>query len=585
MKKTLKILLATMLCAAVLVTFAGAALTDFADAPAEDSWKHAGLASAVENGIMKGSNGLLKPDDSLTRAELTAMMVRVLGAHEDKADIEHYIDVALDAWYADYIKSGVAVKIINGSGNKMMPNDPVSREQAFAILARTFVLVADDHSAVEDFADAHHVSDWAKGATAALIENNIVQGGSANDIRPKANVTRAEYAAMLDRLVGEYAKPGESYAGKTIKGSIVITDPNVDLSGAIIEGKVIITDAVRDGEVKLDGVKADDLVMRSGTAVVSGDATIKNVVYGNPIHKAEVIAEKDVVVEKVVVTENATEVNNEVSAEKVEVQSSEAKVELGGETEYKEVEVKADNTTVEVKTEAKVENATVEGTNSAVTGTGKVENATVSESSKVETSGTNVTVKPSEPVTPDTPVVPDTPVTPDTPDEPDTPVKPSEPSKPSDSPNQSTVPTVSKLELRDAYIVTDSGIIDGTVANNVVEFDFTDVAPETVFETIRINANKTVAVSQDLGRFKTNEDADIAELVTAIAGEYAFIGDDATTFENLVRVVEDVAYLFAGREELLDTVSVNIDELESDGILYFYGKVGSDAYTLKVILP
>ena len=245
MKKTLSVLLAVALCFTMFATFVGAedvaanVLEGFKDAPSVDSWKHAGLASAVENNIMKGDNGEIRPDDNLTRAELTAMMVRVLGAQGDKADIAHLVDVAIDAWYADYIKSGVAAKIITGAGNKMMPNDPVTREQAFTILARTFVLASDNHDTVHAFDDAHHVSDWAKDAAAALIEKNVVQGGSSNDLRPKDNVTRAEYAAMLDRLVGEYAKPGKSYAGQVIKGNIVVTDPDVDLTGAIIEGDVI----------------------------------------------------------------------------------------------------------------------------------------------------------------------------------------------------------------------------------------------------------------------------------------------------------------------------------------------------------
>ena len=593
MKKTLKILLATMLCAAVFVTFAGAALTDFADAPAEDSWKHAGLASAVENGIMKGANGKLNPDAPLTRAELTAMMVRVLGAHEDKAEIDHFVDVALDAWYADYIKSGVAVKIINGAGNKMMPNDPITREQAFAILARTFVLAADSHSAVENFDDVHHVSDWAKDATAALIENEIVQGGSANDIRPKANVTRAEYAAMLDRLVGAYAKPGESYAGKTIKGSIVITSADVDLSGAIIEGKVIITDAVRDGEVKLDGVKAEDLVMRSGTAVVSGASEIKNVVYGNPIHKAEVKADEEVVVEKVVVTENAADVNNEVSAEKVEIQASDATVELGGNTEYKEVEIKADNAKVEVKEDVKVENATVEGANSAVTGSGKVENATVSEGSKVETSGTNVTVKPSEPVTPDTP------------DTPDTPVKPSEPSKPSDSPNSSTIPSgaVTELEVKNAYILTSAGakIPDTDAREGVIEFDFTAEKDETVLDKIFVSTNKNSArITHDMLGIDFEADyingVEIAEIIRGIIGEEegseesydVLFGMKDTNINTLNKVVSSAESHFSDQETdaaLLDLFGITF-ESEGEGVIKvgFDVEVSGEAYKLVILV-
>ena len=56
-----------------------------------------------------------------------------------------------------------------------------------------------------------------------------------------------------------------------------------------------------------------------------------------------------------VVTENATEVKNEISAEKVEVSSSDANVTLGGNTEYKDVAIEGSNTEVKVEEGAKVE--------------------------------------------------------------------------------------------------------------------------------------------------------------------------------------------------------------------------------------
>ena len=49
-----------------------------------------------------------------------------------------------NAWYYDSISAGFSLNIINGSGNKMMPEAPITREQTFAILARTFLLMDKD---------------------------------------------------------------------------------------------------------------------------------------------------------------------------------------------------------------------------------------------------------------------------------------------------------------------------------------------------------------------------------------------------------------------------------------------------------
>ncbi|MBQ4544338.1 MAG: S-layer homology domain-containing protein [Oscillospiraceae bacterium] len=129
MKRTLKIMLAVVLSLAMLMSFVAAAedtaataedtiashhddhaLESFSDAPAKDSWKYQGLNCAVNNGVMTGHENKIRPDDSLTRAEMVTMMVRVLGAHANKADIEHYVDVIADQWYYEAIQSGVAAK-------------------------------------------------------------------------------------------------------------------------------------------------------------------------------------------------------------------------------------------------------------------------------------------------------------------------------------------------------------------------------------------------------------------------------------------------------------------------------------------
>ncbi len=608
MKKTLSILLAVALCFTMFATFVGAedvagnALAAFTDAPATDSWKHAGLVSAVENNIMKGDNGEIRPDDNLTRAELTAMMVRVLGAQNDKADIAHLVDVAIDAWYTDYIKSGVATKIITGAGNKMMPNDPVTREQAFAILARTFVLAAESHDTVNTFDDAHHVSDWAKDATAALIEKNVVQGGNANDIRPKDNVTRAEYAAMLDRIVGEYAKPGKSYAGQTIKGSIVITDPDVDLTGAIIEGDVIIADSLGGKEVAIkDAAVGGDLVVRAGNVTVSGETSVGKVVYGNPVHSASVKAEDSVKADKVVVTENATEVKNEISAEKVEVSSSDANVTLGGNTEYKDVAIEGSNTEVKVEEGAKVENVVANGSSNTVSGSGSVGNAVVNgEGTKVETPNTNVTDN--TPVAPPATGDDDKPTTGDD----DKPSTDKEDDKEDDKPTtggnkvESSVPTPSKPTtpaIARAYITYDDEKVEADVSGNTVTFDLTQLSIETELDKIYIGTNTASTCKHVLASFATNKEVSVASIIAQVidnTNDQLLIIDDKDVFsiDVLENLVYDASYLYELEsgvdgsllfQDLFTAKGIKVEDLGDTYKSTFTGKIGNETFTLVII--
>lgn len=477
MKKTMKIMLAAVLSIAMLLTFAAAAddtltnagtadlisaaapesdtiaahhdehaLDIFTDAPSQDSWKYQGLNCAVNNGTMTGHENKIRPDDSLTRAEMVTMMVRVLGAHATKAEIEHYVDVVEGQWYYEALQSGVAVKIINGSGNKMMPNSPITREQTFTILARTFLFSAKS-DATADFVDNSKVSSWAKNATNALIDADVVRGDNTKTLRPQDNVTRAEFAAMLDRVACLFVNKDANYSGKKITGSLIVNDATADLSGATIEGDLIITDAVGTGNIDLSDVTVTGrIVIRGGDVNLNEGTTAGEVVVGNPTSTSKVTAAEGVEVTKVVVAENANDVEIDVPAKEVVIDSSENEVTINKDaenvtvngsdntvkvtegTKVDSVTTEGNNTNVAVDNGAKVENVTVNGESSKVTGSGDVGNATVNGyDSKVETPNTNVTDN--SPAT--KPGTDSGTTTPDT-------GKDDKPSKPNSDPNAST---------------------------------------------------------------------------------------------------------------------------------------------------
>ena len=441
MKKTLKIMLAAVLSIAMLMTFAAAAedtltnagtadlvtatapesdtidthhdehaLDAFSDAPAFDSWKYQGLNCAVNNGTMAGHENKIRPDDSLTRAEMVTMMVRVLGAHATKAEIEHYVDVVSGQWYYEALQSGVAVKIINGSGDKMMPNSPITREQTFTILARTFLFSAETDAAA-NFVDNSKVSAWAKNATNALIDAEVVLGDNTKTLRPQDNVTRAEFAVMLDRVACLFVNKDANYSGKKVAGSLIVNDATTDLSGATIEGDLIITDAVGAENIDLSDVTVTGrIVIRGGDVNLNEGTSAAQVVVGNPTGASKVTAAEGVEVPKVVVAENANDVEIDVPAKEVVIDSSENEVVIKKDaenvtvngsdntvkvaegTKVDSVKTEGNNTNVAVDKGAKVENVTVNGESSKVTGSGDVGNATVNGyDSKVETPNTNVT--------------------------------------------------------------------------------------------------------------------------------------------------------------------------------------------------
>lgn len=290
-------MLAAVLSLAMVLTFAGAADIDaetdlavsadsvnidihaadgaldaFADAPEEGNWSYESLNCIVANELMKGNNSLLSPSALLSRAEMTTIMVRLLGAEGLSADISKYVDVRNGEWFYDAISSGVATKIINGSGNKMMPRDSITREQAMVILARTFLFEAETN-ATATCRDSADISSWALESANALVENKVVLGDANGDLRPKSNITRAEFATMLHRIICYFAKADVDYAGKTINGSVVLADGSVDLSGVTIDGDLYIVEGVGDAKIDLTDVTVTGrIVIRGGDVTVSEGA-------------------------------------------------------------------------------------------------------------------------------------------------------------------------------------------------------------------------------------------------------------------------------------------------------------------------
>ncbi len=615
MKKTLRILLAAVLCIAMLATLVGAEgdgrvgihheenrLGSFVDAPEEGSWKYQGLNCAVQNGVMNGHENKIRPDDNLTRAEMVAMMVRVLGAHASKADIEKYVDIALNAWYYDSMQSGVAIKIINGSGNKMMPTAPITREQTFTILARTFLHTENDKGAANKFNDAKAVSDWAKPATNALIESGVVLGDSTNTLRPKSNVTRAEFAAMLDRIACYIAKDRNGYAGKKVEGSVILNDANINLDGAVIEGDLYITDAVGGAEIDLSNVTVTGrIVIRGGEVSIKGDSSASQVVVGNPTNNATVKAEDTVKVDKVVVAENSNDVKLDVSANEVVINSSSSEVTINKDTTN--VTVSGADNHVKVESGAKVENVVVNGENTNVSGSGNVGNATINGSgSTVTTPNTNVTDN--TPSKPSTPVVP--------------PVDDKEDDKPAVTPGSGsaaggsdTFKIISGAENNGTWISygPQETKLYAKVSGSTITFDLSALEGagwrDITLHELCVVANKTVAISSDGFSevdFDTNEEKGINELlgemlastsraVSEIIGITDAHGNivGSMTLGNLADMVESAYIAYEGDasadkwlQDLFDDRDVSCIDFN---IASFKGTINGKTYTVKMIVP
>ena len=83
-------------------------------------------------------------------------------------------------------------------------NDPVTREQAVAIIYRYAISKDLDVSPSSDlsrFSDVGDISDWALDAMKWAIAEGIIQGRTATTAAPQGTSTRAEVAMIFKRFI------------------------------------------------------------------------------------------------------------------------------------------------------------------------------------------------------------------------------------------------------------------------------------------------------------------------------------------------------------------------------------------------
>jgi uncharacterized repeat protein (TIGR02543 family) len=151
-----------------------------------------------------------EPDRDITRAEFAAIVVRALGLMSPGSGKEAFIDVMKKSWYYDAVSIAYEYGIISGYGNgKFGPDDKITREQAMTMIARAMkitgskVELADGEvdKLLTSFTDTNSAAEYAKASIASCVKAGIVSGRSGKLIAPKDNITRAEVAVIVQRLL------------------------------------------------------------------------------------------------------------------------------------------------------------------------------------------------------------------------------------------------------------------------------------------------------------------------------------------------------------------------------------------------
>ena len=353
----------------------------FSDMP--DNWSTAALNAAVKNGLLVGykesGKTLIKPSNPLTRAEMATVVNRAFGA-VNSTKLDGVRDVLSDAWYANEISKAVQMKTF-AKDTYMRPNDKITRQEAFAVLARAFKITSTDtaHKALDKFTDKSSIAAWALNDLCGMAEAGYING-SNNKLNPTANITRAEFAVVMDSLVKQYIDEPGTVTEVVAAGNVMVRVAGVTLSNVTIKGDLIIGDGVGEGDATLDSVKVEGrTVVRGGgvdSFIIRGNSNVGKIVVSKVDGEVRIAVEGNADVEIIYVDDGSDDVIVQGTIGTLEVASDNVVVTAREATITQSI-ISGNNASFVVEQGSTVSTVSVSGANTSISGQGTVKTVTV----------------------------------------------------------------------------------------------------------------------------------------------------------------------------------------------------------------
>lgn len=181
-------------------------IPDFDDT--NDHWAREDISLFSSLGLVKGvSDTEFAPNANISRAEFTAIAVRALGLEGTSASVTKLSDVSDDDWYAQVIATAMEYGLIPElmySDGSFRPNDLITREEMTAIIVRAYesTMISNIPDApIEIFTDCGSITDEYVPYVKKGLALRLVKGAGDGLFAPKMNATRAEAVVMIKRLL------------------------------------------------------------------------------------------------------------------------------------------------------------------------------------------------------------------------------------------------------------------------------------------------------------------------------------------------------------------------------------------------
>jgi len=175
-------------------------IVDFTDIAGH--WAEKDIKLASMRGIVSGyPEGTFKPNNTVTRAEFTAMLAGALNLSDNSLTLTFTDKDQIAEWSRSAVAQAVQAGITDGyEDGSFRPSSNITRAEMAAMIARALKLKLDPEASTP-FSDNKAIPKWSIGVVEAIRQLGIVVGRGGNRFEPNGMVTRAEAAVMLLRML------------------------------------------------------------------------------------------------------------------------------------------------------------------------------------------------------------------------------------------------------------------------------------------------------------------------------------------------------------------------------------------------
>lgn len=159
------------------------------------------VGQVQHNAFIQGyPDGTFRPEKPITRAEIAAILTRIMGLNPQTAGNPNFSDVQSTHWAFGYISAVVEAGVMQGYPDRTFrPDQSITRAELATVMVRArglFPLIV----APPTFPDI--AGHWAAGYIEAAQRAMFITGYPSGDFRPDQSITRAETVTLIDRSYG-----------------------------------------------------------------------------------------------------------------------------------------------------------------------------------------------------------------------------------------------------------------------------------------------------------------------------------------------------------------------------------------------